>query len=315
MIMKRSILVLSLAAGLMSCNQGEVARHKSTNDSLLTVLRQSEVEMKEREASVNEFITSFNEVERNLDSVAARQQILNLQADRSRGDLQAKQKDRINAQISAINDLMESNRATIAELKKKLKGSSRTNAKLKETLATLQSQLQQKDNELAMLNEKLNSLNSQIARLQTSVDSLTAQNNSRSKTIEENTVSMHTAYYIVGRSKDLRAAKLTDRKGGMLGLGKTTKLLSDFDNSKFTRIDYTKITSIEVNSNDVNIVTSHPADSYKLERDEKRKDLIKSIVITNPERFWSVSRYLVVEGDPVNKDKNISSVEKQESKL
>jgi hypothetical protein len=304
--MKKSIVIVSLVFGLTACNQDEIARHKSTNDSLVSQLRKTEAESKEKEAAVSDFISSFNEVERNLDSVAARQQILNLQASKSRGDMRSSGKDRINAQIIAINDLMDNNRSTIADLKRKLKGSSRTNSKLKETLATLEAQLQQKDGELADLNEKLNSLSSQIVRLQTSVDTLTALNKSRSNKIEETMISLHTAYYVVGRSTELQAAKVIDRKGGVLGLGKTTQIQSSFDNSKFKRIDFTKITSIVVNSKDVKIVTSHPSDSYKLERDPVKKSLVRTLTITNPERFWSVSRYLVVQGDPIKSSNEVS---------
>jgi hypothetical protein len=314
-LMKPLLCVATVATLLTSCNNDQLARTNSQKDSLMTVLRERDTEMRERETSINDFIASFNEVERNLDSVAARQQILYLQADKTRGDVKASQKDKINAQIQAINELMESNRATISELKTKLKGSTKTNAKLKETIATLQSQLMQKDQELAALNEKLTSLNAQVAQLQTSVDTLTAQNNSRSKTIAENTISMHTAYYVVGKTKELRDAKVIDRKGGLLGIGRTSQLRANFDNTRFTKIDYTQTTEIMLNSNNVKIITSHPTDSYRLENDEKKKGYIKSLVITNPEKFWGVSKYLVIEGARGDVDKSVSASGKKENSL
>jgi chromosome segregation ATPase len=276
----------------------------------MTVLSEKDNEMKERESSINDFIASFNEVERNLDSVASRQQILYLQADKTRGDVKASQKDKINAQIQAINDLMESNRATISDLKTKLKGSTRTNAKLRETIKTLQAQLLQKDQELMALNEKLASLNVQVAQLQTSLDTLTAKNSRDGKTIADNTMALHTAYYVVGRAKDLKDSKVIDRKGGLLGIGKTSQLSSNFDNSKFTKIDYTQTTEIMLNSDNVKIVTTHPADSYTFERDPKKKSFIKSLKISNPERFWSASKYLVIEGEKTSKP--VSSAEQKE---
>ena len=122
------------------------------------------------------------------------------------------------------------------------------------------------------------------------------QNGIQSQSIADKTMALHTAYYIIGKSNDLKEAKIIDRKGGLLGIGRTSKLNSDFDNSKFTRIDYTQISTIAVNS-DMKIISNHPTSSYTLDKDEKDKDLVKNIVITNPENFWSASKYLVIVKD------------------
>jgi hypothetical protein len=135
-----------------------------------------------------------------------------------------------------------------------------------------------------------------VAQLSTSVDTLTVQNGAQAQKIAEETTALHTAYYVVGKSNDLKNAKIIDRKGGLLGIGRTSKLNGNYDNSKFTRIDYTQTGTIAVNS-EMKIITSHPSDSYTLDKDAKDKDLVKNIVITNPERFWSASKYLVVVKD------------------
>jgi septal ring factor EnvC (AmiA/AmiB activator) len=283
---------------MSSCNQAELDKSKQQKDSLSTELQQREASLAERENTLNEFIASFNDVERNLDSVAARQHIIYTTTDNARGDLKGNQRDRINANITAINDLMESNRRSINDLRRKLKRSNSKNSKLEETLATLTNQLAQKDAELTALNEKLTALNAQVAQLQISLDTMTSQSNAQSQIIASNITSMHTAYYVVGKSKDLRDQKIIDREGGLLGMGKTSKLSDAFDNNKFTKIDITQTTSIALNSHDVKIVTTHPADSYKLETDPEHKKVVKNLVITNPEKFWSVSKYLVIQATP-----------------
>jgi uncharacterized coiled-coil protein SlyX len=312
--MKTLIALASAVLLLTSCNHDEIARANHQKDSLTAVLQERNSDLQERETSINDFIASFNEIERNLDSVAKKQQIIYLQADKARGDMKSSQKDRINSQITAINNLMSENRQSIAELTRKLKSSSKTNNKLKETIKTLNDQLAQKDTELAALNERLNSLNMEVAQLKTAVDTLNTHFTSKSKTIAENTIAMHTAYYVVGRSKDLVAAKLIDKSGGLLGIGRTHRLSANFDNTKFTRIDYTQVGAIPVNSNHVRIITTHPSDSYRLDTDAKNKKLVKSIVITNPEKFWSASKYLVVEGSPVATDNSLSANEKNTGK-
>ena len=282
----KNYLFIAAAAFLMSaCNQAEVDKGKHENDSLLSVVS-------ERDASINEFISSFNDVERNLDTVASRQHIINASTEK-KGEFRQNQKDRINTEIAAINDLMDKNRKKLSDLNRKLKNSSHKNVELEKMIATITVQLSQKDIELTALNEKLNNLNVQVAQLQTSVNTLTEEGNAKSATIANDTKELHTAYFVVAKSDELQDDKIIDRKGGLLGIGRTSKLSADFDNSKFTRIDYTVTGTITVNS-EMKIITSHPSDSYTLEMDTKDKDMVKSIVITNPEKFWSTSKYLVV---------------------
>lgn len=282
----KNYLFIAAAAFLMSaCNQAEVDKGKHDNDSLLSVVS-------ERDASINEFISSFNDVERNLDTVASRQHIINVSTEK-KGEFRQNQKDRINTEIAAINDLMDKNRKKLSDLNRKLKNSSHKNVELEKMIATITVQLSQKDIELTALNEKLNNLNVQVAQLQTSVNTLTEEGNAKSATIANDTKELHTAYFVVAKSDELQDDKIIDRKGGLLGIGRTSKLSADFDNSKFTRIDYTVTGTITVNS-EMKMITSHPSDSYTLEMDTKDKDMVKSIVITNPEKFWSTSKYLVV---------------------
>lgn len=301
--MKKTLSFIAAVCLLLpSCKQDELDRSNQQKDSLMTVLQAREASLNEREQSLNEFIDSFNEVERNLDCVAVRQHVIYSSTDKTKGELKGGQKDKINAQISAINDLMDQNRKTIANLQRKLKNSGNKNKKLEETITTLTNQLAQKDAELAALNEKLAALNLQVEQLQTSVDSLSNLSSSQSKTIEENIAAMHTAYYIVGRAKDLREQKVIDKKGGLLGLGRTSQLNDDLNKGKFTRIDYTQTTSIPVNSDDVKIITNHPPDSYRLDKDAKKKNVVRTLTVTDPEKFWSISKYLVISGDPVKSE-------------
>jgi hypothetical protein len=55
-----------------------------------------------------------------------------------------------------------------------------------------------------------------------------------------------------------------------------------------------KVNTIPIDSKDAKIITSHPSDSYTL---NKEKDKVVSLQITNAEKFWSASKYLVVVKD------------------
>ena len=282
--MKNYILIASASLVMMVSCKNPLTDEKviAQRDSLMSVID-------ERENSVNDFINSFNEVEQNLDLVSSKQNIIVNNS--FRDDIKATQKDRINKEIKAINELMERNTQKIKDLSGKLNRTDKKNHQLIKTIDFLNDQLTQKYNELAELNTHLNELNTEVSMLKTYVDTLSTVNMAQMQTINSKTKELHTSYYIVGTSKELEKAHLIDKEGGLLGMGKTSKLSENLDRNMFVQIDYTETTNIPVNSKHMKIVTTHPSDSYTLDKTDK---LVNSITITNPEKFWSASKYLVV---------------------
>lgn len=188
----KNYLFIAIASLLVlaSCNTEE--KNDSAvrqRDSLLTIID-------ERDNSVNEFIISFNDLERNLDSVSAKQHLILINSNKL-GDANINQKTRINNEILAINNLMSANTKTIKQLRNKLSRSDKKNVQLENAIATLNNQLELKFIELRDLNEKLNALNAQVAQLHFSVDSLSTQNGAQVR-------ELHAAYYIVGKSSDFQ---------------------------------------------------------------------------------------------------------------
>ena len=80
-------------------------------DSLILVID-------EREATFNEFVNSFNDIERNLNEISEKHNIILLSANR---DINNHQKERIDLEIKAINQLIEANAKKLNQLKIKLK--------------------------------------------------------------------------------------------------------------------------------------------------------------------------------------------------
>lgn len=286
----KTYLVTILAAGtlLSACNE-ETAEHKrfeSKLDSLNIVIN-------EKDSTINDLFSSFDEIEQNLDSVAFRQNIISAEVAKQKGELKGDSKGNINNQIAAINNLMQQNRQKIEELNEKLKRSSIKIKQFQKMIKGLNEEIAQKTTELQSLNDKLNSVNAQVAELQTSIGTLSNVNANQSQVISDQTANMHTAYYLIGKTKELEEAKIIDRKGGVLGIGKTAKLNSDINKNNFTKIDYTQVATIAINSKKATIITSHPSSSYTLDKDEKN-DLITNLRILEPETFWSESKFLVV---------------------
>ena len=69
-------------------------------------------------------------------------------------------------------------------------------------------------------------------------------------------------------------------------------LRSNFNKEYFTKIDIRIDKEIKLYSKSAEILTSHPAGSYTLQRDANKQYVLR---ITNPDSFWSTSKYLVIQ--------------------
>jgi peptidoglycan hydrolase CwlO-like protein len=283
--MKKNAFIVIAALSVIACNTmpqtDKVAERE--RDSLQIMVNQ-------RDSKIREFLASFVDIEHTLDSINVKQKNIYLKTEKP-SDVKAGVVADINREITAINSLMEKNRKKISDLNSQLKNSGGKNKELEDAIKTLNQQLSQKQQELVEMNSKLNVLNAEIMQLQAYVGFLSIENATQADMIASSTADLHKAFYIIGTSKDLEKEKIIDKKGGLLGIGKTKELSNDFDATKFTQIDYTQLISIEINSKKAEIITTHPTSSYRLEKD---KDVVKKLIILNAVDFWSASKYLVI---------------------
>jgi hypothetical protein len=278
------LILFTVAFTLFSCRRDSETVYRERSDSLNHLLQQ-------RDSSVNALLLAFSQIEKNLDSVAGKQNLISLSMNARKGDVGPGLSERINAQIGAINALMEQNAAQMKELDKKLKGSNLRIGEFNRMIARLNKEVQGKNTELQQLNMELGRMNEKILQLQITLDTLGMGNERQADQIAAQTASLRTAYYLVGKIADLKEMKVIDKNGGVLGMGKSAQLNPDFDPAKFTKIDYTQVLSIPVFSAKAKIVTSHPGESYEL---DKEGNEYTNLRIIQPEKFWSASKFLVI---------------------
>jgi hypothetical protein len=109
----------------------------------------------------------------------------------------------------------------------------------------------------------------------------------KAEEIEQKTDQMNEAYVFIGNTKALKDAGLAE--GGFL---KKVKLnASNIDKGMFKKIDIRDTKSIQIPSKKAEVMTQMPEGSYKI---NKTGDDSSVLEITDPVRFWSVSRYLVI---------------------
>ena len=77
------------------------------------------------------------------------------------------------------------------------------------------------------------------------------------------------------------------------GIFTKTKVLQDgFNRDYFITIDTREVTEIPLFSSKAKLQSNHPETSYEFTKDEDGNVTLK---ITNPEAFWSLSKFLVIE--------------------
>ncbi len=281
-------LVLPLA---FACNQevkDDNARLKSENEQL------SE-ENQQQDSLINSFVADFSRIQENLATIREKEETIE-QARDGGFEQSGNIRENVLRDVEAINELLSENRKTITDLNDNLKKYSYEVGKFKKIVANLSKEIETKDAQVMQLKESLATMNFEMSKLNSKLDTVTARSKAQQKVIESQTESLNTAYYAVGTSKELEANEVIDRKGGIIGIGRTKTVADDFNKEYFTKIDITKtkVIPLESDDDDVKLVSNHPSDSYKW---NKTEDKVTSLEITNPDKFWKTSKYLVVVVD------------------
>lgn len=299
--MKKSILIYALAFFLFSCggveNSQEYKDLQAKNDSLAAAAASDE-------KNLEEYTQMMNEIEANLDSVAKDQLAV---AELNKEGYQ-NQKEKIDAMISAIDSYMETNNRKLAELERKSKKSSGKNKALQKMISTLKKTLADKEAEIVTMRSTIAGLETKVEELSATVtekesviaqkeSELTAKDNDlveKQKTIDAKESELSTGYYVYGTKKELVEMGLIKKEGGVLGMGKTAKISDRLDNSKFKKINTKTLSEIKLGiAKKKKLITTHPGDAYFFS--SSGSEIV--LKISDPAKFWSLSKYCIVEID------------------
>ena len=285
--MKKLLLAVGCVVLLASCgNRAQNEALKAQNDSLSVALAEKDAEMEGILGALNEVQEGFrliNEAENRVD----------LQRDNVEG---ASGAQKIKEDIRFISEKLQANREQIKKLEDQLKNSRYASAQMKKTLAGLKAELESREQQIATLQSELAAKNIRIAELDDAVaglnqhvNDLVAENQAKAATVATQDKALNAAWFVFGTSSELKDQKIISKK-----FLQKTKVLQDDDFNKnyFTQIDIRTDKEIKLYSKDAKLLTAHPEGTYELKKDDKGQ---LTLVITNPNKFWSVSRYLVIE--------------------
>ena len=193
-------------------------------------------------------------------------------------------------ELDFIEQTLEEQRQKIENLQKKVDDGIITSGKLKSMIENLQNQLTEKSKDIeglrAQLAEKdiqIENLGKSVTQLQTENAQVKEESENRAQIVRNQDTQLNTAYFVYGTNKELKEHKIL-QSGDVLAN-------NDFDRDYFTKIDIRKTTVIPFGSKSAKLLTTHPEGSYTLLKDSKGEYTLR---ITDPNKFWSVSKYLVV---------------------
>ena len=280
--MKNLLIAALCLLAFAACKQDKAKTDLAAaqqRDSLNQIIAQKDTE-------INDLMSTMNEIEEGFREINEAENRLSLAKD-GEG---ANREQRIRENLQFIQSTMKQNRELIAKLQRQLREGSIKGDQLQRTIENLTKQMEEKDQQLQQLRAELDAkdihimdLDEKIANLNTNVSNLTEEGNQKTKRINAQDQQLHTAWYVFGTKSELKEQRI-------LADGKV--LQSNFNRNYFTKIDIRVTKEIKLYSRSAKMLTAHPASSYTLARDANKQYVLR---ITNPQQFWSTSKYLVIQ--------------------
>lgn len=276
-------MVLTLM--LFSCNVNNEKEQQSlaevTKQELATALNERDQLL----SLVKEVSAGLNEIKQleNIMTIAANKQYEN-----------PGQKNRILADIASLKKKIQQRKTHLDDLESKLQKSTINGKELQETIKALRTQIDSQMEEIESLRQQLTAANEHIGALNNAVDSLnttvttvTGERYAAQEASVKLENKLNACFYVIATKSELKKHNIIES-----GFLRKTKLMKgDFDKDFFVISDRRTLTTLPLNATKVKVLSSHPENSYELIEENGQKTL----KINNPDKFWSLSNYLVIQ--------------------
>ncbi len=251
--------------------------------------------MDEKDSVMNDLMGTFNEIENNLKLIKEKRQQISV--DQTEGGKDKKQA--VLDDIQLMNKMLDENSKKIDELERKLKKSGLNLRAFEQRVASLNKSVQDQNTEIAELKKVIDQKDRQVVELNSRIDeindTLSQQSDSlqsKQRMIEKKTNQLNLGHLALGTRKELKEKGLLTKEGGFLGLGGAKTIEENFNNKYFTDLDIRETTTIPLHSKKAVVISEHPDDSYSLVKEDGQ---VAYLQIINPEEFWKISKYAVIE--------------------
>ncbi len=282
--MKKIIISILFFPFIFSCSNEHAEKFQKENNQL-------KKESTLKDSTIKKFVRSFNQIVDNMHSISESQKEI-ASTVRKKKKLSAEDKNHINEYVNTINSLSEKNKSLADSMKTNFSASKINFGEFDKMLINLQSQIEEKNSEINSLKQNLSEADIAYNTFDDMVDKLSTANVDMEKkmkqlqtTIDQQQKELNTAYYIFGTYKELKDAGVVSKSG----ISRVENTQKNFSTTKFIKVDIRETKNINVWSSSFRVISNHSPDSYKTEK--------SSLIITNPDEFWKLTKYLVVIKD------------------
>ena len=294
-------LALALALILTIAVAGIVAFYLQyeQKNKMVAAVEQSMLEQQKYTMAV------YDQIESNLASIREHEGVITQDLSGTENNSQLLPEERIQNEINYIKQLIDENNRLIANLNDqvaqkntRLASYERQVKELQGRMTKYQEQLDQLVAEKEALKKDLdltttdrNNLARQVDQLGTEIVQKNSVIDEQSQLLTDQDKALHTAYYRIGDYKTLRDLNIVEKEGGFLGINRVKTLAEDPDADLFSKIDTREVTRIPIQAKRWEIVTDQDPSTYELEFSDNEAEWL---VIKDPDKFWSKSKYLVI---------------------
>jgi len=239
----------------------------------------------------SEAITAIAEIQDNLNAIDLEETDVRLLSQDIEADSRVTQsrKDQIKERIEDLNASVQQSKERIRQLETTLKESRLKIAGLEKMIESLKMTVANKEARIGRLTAKVDSLSTRVVSLEAETRRAQETISEQQQTIEDKRREMETIYYIVGSRKDLKKLGIIEETGGVLGMGKSVQLASNFSRGYFTPLDTQEEQMIPTRAARIRVLSGQARTSY----DIRVAGDYAAVFITNPREFCKV-KYVVV---------------------
>lgn len=286
--MKTKITFFLSALLILSCGNQPSSEEvlKSQVDSLTAALDQRNADYDE----LDQYLTVISD---GLDSITRQEsEIFNTSKESG-----VPNREEIKQKLSHFKETLKDQRERISTLEDQLRNGGKKMQKLQAIVISLKAQLVEKESQIEDLQQEVESKDFTISILSQRMGRLTKRSAEQQELIEQQGKIMQEQDNAINEAFVKIASKSELKKTGLLSGGNILKKskvdYASIDKSLFQKIDTRVVTEIVINAKKPKVLTQVPADTYILVKDGN-KNILR---ITDPARFWNVSKFLIIQTD------------------
>ena len=162
----------------------------------------------------------------------------------------------------------------------------------KTNIKQLSEDLEQRNLMITERDTKITKLNSEIISKNDTIQAKSAIIEEKTYVITEKDNELNKAFFTSGTANQLVKNGVLIKEGGFLGLAKNKVIRDNINENSFTQLDIRNISQLPINAKKAKLISVHPDNSYQM---IEENDKIAYLKIENPEEFWKLTRFVIVE--------------------